>query len=263
MGPDRVAAASWTATGTAETYERGRPDYAASAVDFILAPLRGRPGLRALDLGAGTGKLTRLFTDRGVDTVAVEPAGGMREVLARAVPAAAVLPGSAEAIPVPDSSLDLVVAGQAFHWFDRELALPEIARVLRPGGVLGILYNARDDRVAWVRALSELIGETADHASVTAHYVPPDLGPLFGPAELHRTPHEQPMDAGLLVDMVASRSYAIGMAPADRDRLLAQVAELARTHPALVGRQHFSMPYVTTAERHRLVDAAAGQELRS
>ena len=253
MGPDRPAAASWTATGTAETYERGRPDYAGSAVDFVLAPVRDRPGLRALDLGAGTGKLTRLLTGRGVDTVAVEPAGGMREVLARAVPAAAVLPGSAEAIPVPDSSVDLVVAGQAFHWFDRAVALPEIARVLRPGGVLGIFYNARDDAVAWVRALSELIGETGDHASVTAQYMPPDLGPLFGPAELHRTTHEQPLDARSLVDLVASRSYAIRLAPAERERLLAGVAELARTHSALVGRQHFSMPYVTTVERERLL----------
>ena len=131
----------------------------------MLAPVRGRPGLRALDLGAGTGKLTRLLTDRGVDSVAVEPAAGMREVLARVVPAAAVLPGSAEAIPLPDASVDLVVAGQAFHWFDRAVALPEIARVLRPGGVLGIFYNARDGAVAWVRALSEIIGETGDHAA--------------------------------------------------------------------------------------------------
>ncbi len=252
MGPDRVAAASWTAETIAETYERGRPDYAGSAVDYVLAPVRGRPGLRALDLGAGTGKLTRLLTDRGVDSVAVEPAAGMREVLARVVPAAAVLPGSAEAIPLPDASVDLVVAGQAFHWFDRAVALPEIARVLRPGGVLGIFYNARDDAVAWVRALSEIIGETGDHASETRDYLPPDLGPLFGPAELHRTTHEQPLDAGSLVDLVSSRSYAIRMPAGERDQLLARVAELARTHPALVGRQYFSMPYVTTVERYAL-----------
>ncbi len=260
MGVDRAAAASWVAGTTAETYERGRPDYAGSAVEFVLAPVRDRPGLRALDLGAGTGKLTRQLTGRGVDTVAVEPAGGMREVLARVVPAAAVLPGSAEAIPLPDSSVDVVVAGQAFHWFERDVALAEIVRVLRPGGVLGIFYNARDDAVAWVRALSEIIGETADHASVTIDYRPPDLGPWFGPAEVHRTRHDQPLDAGALVDLVGSRSYSILMPPAEREQLLARVAELARAHPALVGRQHFSMPYVTTAERHRL---APGQELRS
>lgn len=237
---------------TAEVYERGRPDYAGSAVDFVLAPVRDRPGLRALDLGAGTGKLTRLLTGRGVDTVAVEPAAGMREVLARLVPAAAVLPGSAEAIPLPDGSVDVVVAGQAFHWFERDVALPEIVRVLRPGGVLGIFYNARDDRVAWVRALSEILGETADHASATRDDRPPDLGPWFGPAEVHRTSHEQPLDARSLVDLVGSRSYSILMAPAEREQLLGQVAELARSHPALVGRQHFAMPYVATAERHAL-----------
>ncbi|HZB49021.1 MAG TPA: methyltransferase domain-containing protein [Mycobacteriales bacterium] len=252
MGVDRAAAASWVAGTTAETYERGRPGYAGSAVAFVLAPVRDRPGLRALDLGAGTGKLTRLLVARGVDTVAVEPAAGMREVLARVVPAAAVLPGAAEAVPLPDSSVDLVVAGQAFHWFERETALAEIVRVLRPGGVLGIFYNARDDAVAWVRALSGIIGETADHASATRDYRPPDLGPRFGPAEVHRTTYEQPLDAGSLVDLVASRSYSILMAPAERAALLARVAELTRTHPALVGRQHFSMPYVTTAERHAL-----------
>jgi SAM-dependent methyltransferase len=184
--------------------------------------------------------------------VAVEPAEGMRAVLARVVPAAAVLPGSAEAVPLPDDSVDVVVAGQAFHWFDRGAALAEITRVLRPGGVLGILYNARDDSVAWVRALSGIIGETGDHASVTRDYRPPDLGPAFAPAEVLRTAHEQPLDAGSLVDLVASRSYAIAMPPAERARLLDRVAELVRTHPALVGRQHFSMPYVTTAERHRM-----------
>jgi SAM-dependent methyltransferase len=250
MEPDRAAATSWTADWTAEAYERGRPDYAGAAVDFALAPIRDRPGLRVLDLGAGTGKLTRLFTDRGIDTVAVEPADGMRAVLARVVRAAAALPGTAEAIPLPDASVDLVAAGQAFHWFDRAVALPEIARVLRPGGLLALFYNARDDAVAWVRTLSELIGETGDHGSVTRDFEPPDLGPLFGPGEVFRTAHEQPLDARSLVDLVASRSYAIRMAPAERAKLLDQVAELARTHPALVGRQHFSMPYVTTAERH-------------
>jgi SAM-dependent methyltransferase len=250
MEPDRAAAASWTADWTAEAYERGRPDYAASAVDFALAPVRDRPGLRVLDLGAGTGKLTRLFTDRGIDTVAVEPADGMRAVLAWAVRAAAVLPGSAEAIPLPDGSVDVVAAGQAFHWFDRAVALPEIARVLRPGGLLALFYNARDDAVAWVRALSELIDETGDHASVTRDIEPPDLGPLFGSGETFRTTHEQPLDARALVDLVASRSYAIRMAPAERAELLGRVAELSRTHPALVGRQHFSMPYVTTAVRY-------------
>ena len=250
MDRDPAAAASWTAAASAETYERGRPDYAGSAVDFVLAPARDRPGLRAVDLGAGTGKLTRMLTDRGVDTVAVEPAEGMRAVLARVVPAAAVLSGSAEAVPLPDGSVDVVVCGQAFHWFDRAAALVEIARVLRPGGVLGVFYTARDAAVAWVRALSEIIGETGDHASVTRDYRPMDLGPPFGSAETFRSAHDQPLDARSLVDLVASRSYAIALPPAERERLLDRVAELARSHPALVGRQHFSMPYVTTAERY-------------
>lgn len=252
MEPSESRRTSWTAAEAAEVYERGRPGYAQETVDFALAPVRDAPGRRALDLGAGTGKLTRQLLARGVQTVAVEPAEGMRAALARAVPAAAVLAGSAEALPLPDDSIDLVVAGQAFHWFDRERALPEIARVLRPGGQLALFYNARQDAVGWVRALSGIIGETGDHASVARDLEPMDLGSLFTPAEVLRAEHDQPLDAAGLHDLVGSRSYVIRLEPAAREALLGRVAELVRTHPALVGRQHFWMPYVTTCERYAL-----------
>ncbi len=243
---------AWSAAEAAEVYQRGRPDYAEATVDWALDPVRDRPGLRAMDLAAGTGQLTRALLARGVDTVSVEPSAAMRRRLARAVRPATVLAGSAERLPLPDRSVDLVVVGQAFHWFDRDRALPEIVRVLRPGGVLATFYNAREDSVAWVRALSELMGEDDDHASVSRHRAPADLGPPLGSPETLRAEHEQQLDAATLADLVRSRSYVIRMRAPRRSALLDRVAELTRTHPQLVGRQHFSMPYLTTCERYTL-----------
>jgi SAM-dependent methyltransferase len=242
---------SWSDYELALVYDRGRPAYAEEAVDFALQPVRDRPGLRALDLGAGTGKLTRQLLDRGVDTVAAEPSAAMRKVLAHRCRAATVLAAGAEELPLPDHSVDLVVAGQAFHWFDRERAVPEIARVLRPGGLLALFYNARQDAVRWVAALSEIIHETGDHVSETVGHVQFEL-PLFEVDGSLRATYEQELDVDGLVDLVGSRSYAILMPPDERAGMLARVRTLAVTHPELIGRQHFSMPYVTTCERYRL-----------
>jgi SAM-dependent methyltransferase len=254
MEPSESRRTSWTTAPAAEVYERARPGYAEAAVDFALAPVRDRPDRRVLDLGAGTGKLTRQLVARRLPTVAVEPAAGMRAALARAVRSAEVVAGAAEALPLAADSVDVVLAGQAFHWFEADRALPEIARVLRPGGVLALLYNSRDDGVAWVRALSDLVGELdrGDYVSRMPTERPPDLGAgLAFDAEL-RTPHEHELDLAGLVDLVASRSYVIRLPPGERAELLDRVAELARGHPQLVGRQHFWMPYLTSVQRYAL-----------
>jgi SAM-dependent methyltransferase len=245
---------SWAADGAAVVYDRSRPGYAPAGLDFALLPLAGLAAPRVLDLAAGTGQVTRLLLARGLDVVAVDPAPGMRKVLEHNARAARVLAGSAEEIPLPDGAVDLVTVGQAFHWFDLERALPELARVLRPGGVLALLYNSRDDSVAWVRALSDLVGdpERADHVSTTRELDPYELDPLFEFDGVLETPFEQELDTATLVDLIASRSYVITRSPPERAALLEQVAELARTHPQLVGRQHFSMPYVTKVQRYRL-----------
>ena len=125
----------------ADVYERTRPDYPPAILDAL--PLDGDAAV--LDLGAGTGKLTRVLAARYREVTAVEPLPNMRAILQRVVPTAAALPGSAEEIPLEDASVDGVFAAQAFHWFDKERALPEIARVLRPGGVFAIVWNQPDE----------------------------------------------------------------------------------------------------------------------
>lgn len=246
---DEQRRTAWTAAEVALVYDRGRPGYPADAVAYATG---GRTGLRTLDVGAGTGKLTAALVAYGLDTVAVEPAPGMLKLLRHRVPQARALAGTAEDLPLPDGSVDLVAAGQAFHWFDDERALPELARVLRPGGELALFYNSRDDGVPWVRALAELVGDFADHASTVRADDPDDLGPLFARVGEKTFRYEQELDAAGLVDLVGSRSYVIRLPEAERAALLAQVAELPRRRPELVGRQWFFMPYVTSVQRYRL-----------
>jgi SAM-dependent methyltransferase len=248
---DRSGRTAWTEAEIAVQYDRARPGYPPEAVDFALEPLRGRSDLRAVDVGAGTGKLTRQLCAAGVATVAVEPSAGMLKVLKHTVSRAQVLAGSAEELPLPDGSVDLVTVGQAFHWFDRDRALPELARVLRPGGRMALFYNSRDGSVAWVRALGELIGQHSDHADAHRERDPQLMGP-FRPEAYAEFRHHQELNADGLAELVGSRSYAIRLPPAERAALLGRVRGLARTHPQLVGRQHFFMPYVAGVQRYVL-----------
>jgi ubiquinone/menaquinone biosynthesis C-methylase UbiE len=139
----------------AAAYERGRPSYPPEAIDWLLPP-----GARdVLDLGAGTGKLTVRLVERGLDVVAVDPIPEMLEVLRRSLPDTPALLGSAEEIPLPDASVDSVLVAQAWHWFDPERAVSEVARVLRPGGRIGLVWNVRDERSGWVKDLGRIIGK--------------------------------------------------------------------------------------------------------
>ena len=248
---DRSGRTAWTDAEIAVLYDRARPGYPPEAVEFALQPLRDRPDLRALDVGAGTGKLTRQLCAAGVTTIAVEPAPGMLKVLKHTVSRAQVLAGSAEELPLPDAAVDLVAVGQAFHWFDLDRALPELARVLRPGGRLALFYNSRDGSVAWVRALAGLIGDHRDHADAHRERDPRVMG-SFEPEAFAEFRHQQELDADGLAELVGTRSYAIRMPPAERAALLGRVRELARTHPQLVGRQHFYLPYVAAVQRYTL-----------
>src|SRR5579875_579963 len=228
----------------AATYERGRPPYPPEALDWLLPP----GARRVLDLGAGTGKLTRQLAGRGLDVVAVEPLAGMRAELSRVLPDTPVLDGSAEHIPLPDGSVDAVLAAQAWHWVTPERAAPEVARVLRPGGTLGLVWNERDEREPWVSRLNRIVEEQgrkkqADELRAHNDHDNPQVGPPFGPLELRQVPWVHHSSVPEVVDMIASRSYVILLPPERREALLADVRHLLESDPALAGQPGIPLPY--------------------
>ena len=225
----------------AAIYERGRPPYPAAALDWLLP---GGP-CRVLDLGAGTGKLTRQLAAAGHDVTAVDPSEGMLAELRRVLPGVPAHLGSAEDIPLPDDSADVVLMAQAWHWVDPDRAAPEIARVLSPGGRLGALWNLRDDRTGWVRRLEEIVGGPDGYRETR-------FGPLFGPVETHDVGWTHHLGPDALLDLVASRSQVILMPADERAALLAQVRQLIVTHPELVGRTEIALPFVTRCARAQL-----------
>lgn len=224
----------------AGAYERGRPPYPPEAIPWLV-PDRART---VVDLGAGTGKLSRALRAPDREVIAVEPSAGMREEFARVLPDIRVLDGTGEAIPLPDASADALVCAQAWHWVDPARAVPEAARVLRPGGTLGLVWNFRDDSVPWVAELDGLLREIA--APSTDDRGADRVGPPFGPLERRDFRWSHPTGPELIHDMVASRSYVITLEPAARAALLARVDALVEAH------RPEAMPYVTECYRtHR------------
>lgn len=242
----RVQAGSFGAAAGA--YEAARPGYPAAAVDWLV-PDGAR---RVLDLGAGTGKLSRLLVERGLEVTAVEPSARMREQLARAVPGAAVLAGSAEDIPLAAGSVDTVLVAQAWHWVDPERAVPEVARVLVPGGRLGLVWNIRDTREPWAAAFGALMHRHTVQVTDTA----PDLQPPFGEVERFEVGWVQDLSPAELVQLVESRSYVITLPEEQRSELLAEVAEFVATDPALAGPETVGFPYITRCTRARVMQEA-------
>lgn len=235
----RQHAASFGAA--AQEYRRGRPTYPQAAVEWLV-PAGAKT---VLDLGAGTGKFTELLVSAGFDVIAVEPSDGMREQLAQVVPAAAVHEGSAEKIPLADASADAAVMAQAWHWVDPRLAIPEIARVLRPGGTLGLVWNVRDENEPWVAELGELL----EHHSRQELDTTPSLDAPFTRVERAEFGWVHTMTRQALLDMVASRSYVIVLPDPERAELLGNVAELLDSHPDLAEHDEITLPYVTRCTR--------------
>lgn len=227
----------------ADVYERARPLYPDEAIDWLLPE-----GARTvLDLGAGTGKLTRALAARGLDTIAVEPLAEMRTNLAWAAPDARILDGTAEAIPLEDDSVDLITVAQAWHWVDPERATAEAARVLRPGGTLGLIWNKRDERVDWVERLGKVMG-AGDAELIDMEAI--EIGPPFGPTETFVTDWERPMNVDLLVEMAASRSYIITATPRRRKEILDGIRVLVESDPHLG--IEFDFPYRTYCFKAKL-----------
>jgi SAM-dependent methyltransferase len=227
----------------AAAYERGRPSYPPEAIDWLLPD-----GARdVLDLGAGTGKLTTRLVERGLDVVAVDPIPEMLEMLSASLPETPALLGTAEEIPLPDDSVDAVLVAQAWHWFDPDRAVKEVARVLRPGGRLGLVWNNRDERLGWVKDLGRIIGHEVDPFSQTVTLPAP-----FGEPERHQVEWTSYLTPQALIDLVASRSYCITSPAEVRTRTLEKVRDLLATHPALVNTTGLALPYVTVCVRATL-----------
>jgi SAM-dependent methyltransferase len=231
----------------AAAYERGRPSYPPEAVDWLLAPTDTWVARDVLDLGAGTGKLTTRLVERGLTVIAVDPIAEMLEMLRTALPDTPALLGSAEQIPLPDNAVDAVLVAQAWHWFDSERAVAEIARVLRPGGRLGVLWNTRDERSGWVKDFGRIVGLEHDRDNATV-----DLPEPFTDIATHQVEWTNYITREALIDYVASRSYCITSPAEVRTRTLDEVRELLVSHPSLVNATGLAMPYITVCVRATL-----------
>jgi ubiquinone/menaquinone biosynthesis C-methylase UbiE len=259
---DEISRRAASFGGAAAAYALHRPDYPVAAITWALEPVAevGRP-LETLDLGAGTGKLTALLAGLSTDAdpvhvVAVEPDPQMLAELRRQLPGVTALAGRAEDIPLPDASVDAVFAGQAAHWFDLDRALPEIARVLRPGGVLAGLWNADDASVGWVAGLHEASGRRtvvpilgAEHEARSTSDWMSDVGKqFFLPAEENTFSHSHIRTAESMVQTLGTHSLFLIMEDAEREAVLADVrAFLAATPETASG--EFALPLVTLALR--------------
>ncbi|MGW4153089.1 class I SAM-dependent methyltransferase [Micromonospora chersina] len=231
----------------AAEYDRFRPRYPEEALRWALDGL-GAPA-RVVDLGAGTGILTRGVLALGHRVVPVEPDPGMRAQLAAATPGTTALAGSAEAVPLPDGSADAVLVGQAYHWFDREPAHAEIARVLRPGGTFAPIWNVRDERVGWVAELTRIAHLGDNAGDVTEKYA--DFGVAFAPVELGEFAHTTTLTPDEVVGMLHTRSYWLTATPAEQERIDRELRELFATHADLAGRATVELPYRTLVLRSR------------
>lgn len=249
MGGDRSEVHEMAARGfeqEAEAYERARPSYPAEAVVHLIAALGTRPGSLVVDVGAGTGKLTRLLAPFGARLVAVDPVDAMRRQFAAAQPAIPVIGGTAEHLPLRSRIADAIVIAQAFHWLDHARALAEIHRVLRPGGGLAVLWNTRDPSTDWTRAFAEIIDPYQQRAPSER-----DAAARLEASELFDGPQHRPfsyvhrLTPDDVVTRVISASYVATLPDAERADVLNRVRRLVETHPDTLGRPEVQMPYVT------------------
>ncbi|MDN4171927.1 class I SAM-dependent methyltransferase [Nocardioides sp. SOB77] len=238
--------------GVADAYDRGRPSYPRAAAEW----LAGTEACTVLEVGAGTGKLTEVLVDLGHDVHATEPDPALLEVLKRHLPDVPVSGAAAEDLPLPDASVDVVVAAQSFHWFDHERALPEIARVLRPGGRLALVWNVTDLRIPWVRRLGALIG-TQEHQDDPAG--PVVVSGHFGFVEDASFKHWQVVDRASIQDLALSRS---NVATLDADAREAKLAEVVAFYDEYGrGMDGMQLPYLARCFRATVVREDAGVAL--
>ncbi|MDQ4071006.1 MAG: class I SAM-dependent methyltransferase [Actinomycetota bacterium] len=231
----------------AEAYERSRPSYPGDAVAWLCEHLGIRPGPTVVDLAAGTGKLTRLLVPTGAGVVAVEPLAEMVAVLRRVVPAVPALSAAAEALPLQAGSVDAVCVAQAFHWFDVDRAFAELRRVLRRGGRVGILWNARDRSAEWVDAVWAVMDRVERAAPWREHETWRDsaLGDRagFGPVHAATFRHEHRTTPEGVVDRIRGVSHVAALGADEQTRVLAEVRAVLAGHPETRGQDELRIPY--------------------
>jgi len=260
-----IAARGFGAEATA--YDRARPSYPPDAISWLTENLHLGPGTRIVDLAAGTGKLTRLLTDIGADLVAMEPVAAMRAKLREQLPQVPVLAGVAEALPLGDRSIDAVLVAQAFHWFDARRAMAEIARVVRPGGHLALIWNARDRSIEWVDQVWSVMDrverdapwrDDADgHGSTDATGSPDATATqrrserhLAGPSDANWSPwtegtffHVQYSTHDDVIDRMRSVSHIAALPPPSQRGVLDEIRNILTEHPQTRQKATVGIPY--------------------
>jgi SAM-dependent methyltransferase len=231
----------------AERYERARPGYPPDAVSWLIGNLRIEPGSVVVDLAAGTGKLTRLLVPAGATLLAIEPVEEMRRLLAVLCPTVQVTAGAAEFLPLRTGSLDAVTVAQAFHWFDADAAFAELRRVLRPGGRLGLIWNARDRSASWVDEVWSVMDRVERKAPWRDHDRSDDeaFGARtgFGPLTRSTFHHAQPTTPEGLLDRFRSVSHVAVLSAPERDSVLTEVRDILASHPDTKGCDELLLPY--------------------
>ncbi len=259
----------------AAAYDRARPSYPPDAVAWLMANLGIRPGRRVVDLAAGTGKLTALIAGAGADLVAVKPVAAMRGRLHDRLPGVPLIAGVAESLPLAAASVDAVVVAQAFHWFNANLAMAELRRVLRVGGRVALIWNARERGVGWIDQIWSVMDRVERHAPWRDQ---PDDAGRPGSGGTARTLHSieaylsgagrdswSPwVDAAFshvhlgthddVVDRIRSVSYVAALAPEEQRTVLGEIRAILREHPETSNSQTVGIPY--------RVDAMYAERLR-
>ncbi|KAF1011208.1 MAG: putative methyltransferase [Pseudomonas fluorescens] len=234
----------------AGTYAQGRPDYPGELAGWLSNALQITAQSTVIDLGAGTGKFTRLLSTLTSQLIAVEPVAAMGEQLLRQLPHVRLVPGTAQAIPLEPATADALVCAQAFHWFATEAALADIHRVLKPHGHLGLVWNVRDESVDWVAAITEIItpyeGDTPRFH--TGQWRQAFSGRYFSAPQVTCFPYNHvgsPQE--VIMDRFLSVSFIAALPEDKKARVAGQLLDLIQSHPALRGRDSVAFPYQTQA----------------
>ncbi len=245
MDDDRRRAYGDTFQQGGEHYDRIRPGYPDDAVDWLL-PANART---AADLGAGTGKYTAALAARGLQVVAVDPSADMLAQLQRKLPGVTTVVGTAEDTGIAGASMDVVTVAQAWHWTDPLRASTEVARILKPGGVLGLVWNQLDTGVPWVHRLTRIM-----HAGdVLKPDFRPRIGPEFSGLEGHDTRWQDPLSTLDVMELAKTRSYYLRANEATRTKVLANLDWYLHDHLGHSPGAPIGLPYLTHSWRARAV----------